>query len=493
MSALIKRYSTVLLIAILSFAFVTRVYRLHEPAAYVFDEVYHAVTAKLISHNDPRAYEWWNPAPEPNTAVDWLHPPLAKYTQALGILIFGENSFGWRISSAIFGLLVIAMVYSLTKEAFESEGVALLAAGLASLDGLLLTQSRVAMNDIHVTFFILLTLTWYFKHRKTNQLKWLWLTGLGIGLAAASKWSGAFALAIVGLFEVLRLFKLLGYHFHQKAFSKAFTSLISFTSLRFLILLVLPISLYLLSYTQMFYQGKSFFCFKQVAIQGECYFDVVTHSDGTTTEKYISHFHELHKQIWWYQTNLEATHDYQSRPWQWFLNLRPVWYHVQYLSNQQIANIYALSNPALAWLGVATVMTTLLYFGYELGAQVSLLARKKTKIFSQTNTLNPLVFIVVSYLAVWLPWQHSPRIMFFYHYTPAIPLICILIAYWLTQLWNLHQTPKKVTSLKWNQAVVLSLLLVIALTFAVWYPQWTGIPVDKSFANTVYYSIKSWK
>src|SRR5258708_3911057 len=151
----LKKNYWFLLSLIVIFAFISRVYRLNLPKEYIFDEVYHAVTAKLIRRNDPRAYEWWNPPLEPDTAVDWLHPPLAKYTQALGMDLFGENSFGWRISSAVFGTLVIIATAFLADELFKSKKIALLSAFLAACDGLLLTQSRIAMNDIHVTFFIL--------------------------------------------------------------------------------------------------------------------------------------------------------------------------------------------------------------------------------------------------------------------------------------------------------------------------------------------------
>lgn len=103
MSGLLQKYGGTVLLFILAFAYLTRMYQLNIPERYMFDEVYHAVTSKLIAQNDPRAFEWWNPPPEPDTAVDWLHPPIAKYTQAFFILIFGDNSFGWRYSSVLFG------------------------------------------------------------------------------------------------------------------------------------------------------------------------------------------------------------------------------------------------------------------------------------------------------------------------------------------------------------------------------------------------------
>ncbi|MDQ3008229.1 MAG: phospholipid carrier-dependent glycosyltransferase [bacterium] len=459
----LKTHPQHLLVAILLFAFCTRIYNLGTPSRYIFDEVYHAVTAKLISRNDPAAYEWWNPAPEPNTAVDWLHPPLAKYTQAASMLAFGENAFGWRFSSAVFGTLVILMTYLLAKSLFKNEALALGAAGLASLDGLLLVQSRIAMNDIHVTFFILLTLWCYLEYRaRAFSTKWLVLTGLSAGLAISSKWSGAFVIGIVAVFEGVRLLR-------QKPLQLS-RSLIVQTAFS---LFILPVLLYVLSYSHMFIQGKTLVCNEETPIQGECYYERFTWRDNTWFEGYVSHFVELHHQIWYYQTHLEATHGYQSRPGQWLLNLRPVWYHVEYAESGKIANIYAFGNPLLFWFGVVAVIMTILY----------LLEHLKHR----TEAKWPLTFLLASYLAVWTPWQLSPRIMFFYHYTPAVPLLSIILAYWLLRLWN-YPHPSKVPK---SAAALIAGGIVV--TFILWLPHWVGIPVTKAFADQLYFAFSTWK
>jgi dolichyl-phosphate-mannose--protein O-mannosyl transferase len=420
-----KKYnSKILLIVILFFAFITRIWQLHFPEQYIFDEVYHGATSKLIAHNDPRAYEWWHPGPEPNTAIDWLHPPLAKYTQAIGILIFGENTFGWRISSAVFGVGVIYLTFVLAKKLFNEE-VGLMAAFIASLDGLLLTQSRIAMNDIHVTFFILLTLIVYLIYReKATQLqcskaikrqskiktqitqksvsRWLFLTGISAGLAMGSKWSGFFVLATVAFFETAEMVRwLYGLRGRRKQPLSHRTILIIrelFT--RFLFLLVIPFTVYVLSYSHMFLQGKSLFCNQKVPIEGKCYYEVIKWGDKVLYQGYISHFNELHRQIWHYQTHLEATHTYQSRPYQWFFNLRPVWYYVKYGDNT-LANIYAFGNPAVFLLGAMSVLLTTLYL-FVLSAthllQTSnfkfLISKQILKIkFPKNKYLSSLVFI----------------------------------------------------------------------------------------------------
>lgn len=420
----IEQYYPVLLLSLVAFAFVTRIYRLHIPENYVFDEVYHAVTAKLIANNDPRAYEWWNPAPEPDTAVDWLHPPLAKLTQAASIELFGETSFGWRLSSAIFGVLVILVTVKLAEALFQNKSLALLAGLIASLDGLLLVQSRIAMNDIHVTFFIILTLLWYWKLRTIKEEKYLWLAGIAAGLAVASKWSGVLLIGGIGLYEILLALSRL---WHKRQLVPELIRGIKII----MAFLVIPVSIYLLSYSQMFLQSKN-----------------------------LSHFRELHRQIWSYQTGLTATHPAQSKPFEWFLDLRPAWYAVEYGENTK-ANIYAFGNPAIFWLGAIAVIISSFF--------VLIKKHKLTEAYT---------FLLFMYFMTWLPWQFSPRVMFFYHYAPAVPLLVIILAY------SLMKIPLKLR--------LLAVGLIVA-SFIVWLPHWTLIQMPTEFVDKVYYFLDGWQ
>jgi len=534
MKLLIEKYYWIFLGLIIAFAFATRVYQVGKIQSYIFDEVYHAVTAKLIARNDPRAYEWWNDPPEPNTAVDWLHPPLAKYTQAAGMLAFGETPFGWRISSVIFGTLVILATALLAETLFEDKRISLLAAGIASMDGLLLVQSRIAMNDIHVTFFIILTFLFYLKYRKSQEkIFLLFVTGLCAGLACASKWSGTFALGTVIFFEMITLCQkiyryiiqykddtFLKTHIRGTTFTSSIQSIFEVARTREVVrtniktiwtygvkvltfLILLPAVIYVLGYTHMFMQGKTLVCEEDFAQQGSCYCEntnswwveglkKIMPSRAEQWEalearggckRLISHFSELHKEIWWYQTNLKATHQYQSRPWQWFLDIRPVWMYVNY-NGDNISNIYAQGNPILFWVGDIAVVITLLFVVKKIFDQLTNGGSNSLQTWS-------LRFLLVAYFSVWAFWQFSPRIMFFYHYTPAVPLLAIILSYWLVKLQNLGNDPyfgkSKIRTL------TVSILLLLFLTFCLFYPNWTGIEVPMSFAQKVYYILPSWR
>ena len=128
------------------FALITRLYRLELPAEFVFDERYHVPAVRLMAENDPRAFEWWHGPIYGFDNHDWL--PLAKYIQALFFQSFGHNAFAWRLPSAVFGVIGVALVFVVAQLAFRKISLSLLAALLLSLDGLWLVQSRVAMNDV---------------------------------------------------------------------------------------------------------------------------------------------------------------------------------------------------------------------------------------------------------------------------------------------------------------------------------------------------------
>lgn len=163
----------------------------------------------------------------------------------------------------------------------------------------------------------------------------------------------------------------------------------------------------------------------------------------------------MQKQMWWYHTGLDAEHAYTSRWWSWPLNLRPVWLYVNRVENT-VANIYAMGNPIVLWGGLISAVMAI----YELFVRRS----------------KALALMIFGWLIFFLPWSLSPRIMFFYHYLPAIPFLALVTAY------VLRQEPK-----------LLKIFLAIGLVvFIYFYPHWTGITVPNWLAET-YYWLPSWR
>jgi len=404
---------TIFLIILFFISFFLRFIRLSYPQSYVFDEVYHVPTIRAYSQNNPAGYEWWQPAPEPNTAYDWLHPPLAKLVQAGSIKLLGDHSLAWRLPSALFGAFSIVALYFLALTIFKSQKLALFSAFIFSLDGLQLTMSRLAMNDVFLITWLLLTLKFFYQYltcKSKNHRKYLYLTGLFTGLSLATKHSAVLLYPIFAVFLASKIIK-------QKKLTLKQIPFIPYC------LFIIPLVIYFLSYSQFFLQGHTF---KQ--------------------------FTDLHQQIYWYQTNLIATHDYQSSAWQWPFLIRPVWFHVEYLKNS-IANIYNLGNPAIFWGGLIAVFYTL-----------------TQKLNSKTR------FILTCYFLLFFPLVFSPRIMFLHHYLPALPFLCLITAQAIYQ----------------RRKLTLSYLLLAITFFLFFYPLNTAIPLPQDLVK-FWFWLPTWR
>lgn len=367
-----QRSTKIWLFVVFIFTLFTRFYNLGFPEKYYFDEVYHVPAAKLILHGDVRAFEWWHSPIEGVSNHDWLHPPLAKYFQAGSIFLFGDNAFSWRFSSAIFGVAIVFMVFLLAINIFKNDSIAITAALFTSLSGLMLVQSRIAMNDIQLSFFVLVSLFFYWRYFQKNQKKILLLVGIFIGLSVATKWSGVFVIFFIFISEFLK-----------KIFYKDQSFLNSIKQIPWLLfsLIFIPGFVYLLFYLPMFVGGKS-----------------------------ISYFIELHRQIMLYQIYRDADHVYKSLPWQWVFNLGSVWYWKGDVLQNKISNIYLSGNPLFSLFGfIAVIASVIEWFKY-----------KNIKLF----------WLLGAYFSLWIFWIFSPRILFLYHYLPSIPLLAIIIAFW---------------------------------------------------------------
>jgi dolichyl-phosphate-mannose-protein mannosyltransferase len=304
-----------LLIVILAFALLSRVFYLNKPEKEYFDEVYHAFTAKVMLHGDPKAWEWWNPHPE-GFAYEWTHPPLAKEFMWASMIIFGENSFAWRIPAALFGVGIIYLVYLISKEIFRDELLALISAAFFALDGLALTMSRIGMNDTYMLFFVLLSIYLYFKDK-------YFFSSLAFGLAASSKWSAIWAVPIflVSHFVLKKKIKLSYFWFF-----------------------VIPPLVYITSYAPMFLTGHSFDIF--IGVQ---------------------------KQMWWYHTQLKADHPFTSMWYTWPFLARPIWLYTSGLIKSKISNIYAMGNPVVFWFGFLSVFYSFSYAYYRKSKRLALM------------------------------------------------------------------------------------------------------------------------
>lgn len=204
------------------FGFLLRVWHLDRPGRLAFDEVYYAQNAWSMLHVG-YAQDYVEDAADriARGEVDHLfvggqpmqivHPEAGKWLIAAGEALFGMNSFGWRIASAVVGALTILVLARLVLRMTGSLVVACLAGFALAIDGLHLTMSRLALLDGFVTFWIVCAVAclaadrdWLRERLPGNPRRpWQWAAGVCFGLACGTKWNGVYALAVFGVVIVL--------------------------------------------------------------------------------------------------------------------------------------------------------------------------------------------------------------------------------------------------------------------------------------------------
>ena len=403
-------------------------WRLDQPTRYVYDEVYHAYTASQLAAGNADAYVWDTLSPEADKGYgyEWTHPAFSKLAIQAGILLFGDTSFGWRFASAVFGGIGIGIIYLLGAVLF-SRGIGLLAAGLMLFDGLWFVQSRTAMNDIFMVCFLLLAyLAFVFYLRSAGAERWrpLWLAGIALGFAMASKWSALPSFGLLGLIAGVRELR--------RYFTRAEDSPIPAALNLAGAFVVVPFTIYLGSYVQFFAMGHS-----------------------------LSDWRELQRQMWVYHSTLNATHTWQSAAWSWPLMITPVWYFVDYLPGETVANVFAMGNPVIWWAFLPAVVFVFVRW-------------RESKYLSLG-----LGLVLLGFLGQWLPWFLSPRISFLYHMLPSVPFGGLAIAYTLAQL----------RSQRWLAGAY---LVAVVIAFVYFFPQYSAWKVSRAYANQHYW-LTTWQ
>jgi dolichyl-phosphate-mannose-protein mannosyltransferase len=369
---------------ILAFAFLTRIFDLISPVNEYFDEVYHAFTAKVILHGGRAAWEWWN-TPPAGFAYEWTHPPLAKLGMVAGMLVFGENSFGWRIPGALLGVGSVFLVYLLAKYLFKDETIGLLSAAVFSLDGLFLVLSRIGMNDSYLLFFTLLAIYLFLKQKDFPA-------SIAYGLALASKWSALWAAPILFVLWLKR----------EKKFKPSIFWFI-----------LLPFAVYLLAYLPMFLTGHDF-----------------------------SVWWGMQKQMWWYHTGLKATHPYTSPWWSWPLLLRPIYLYTSEEVGNMVARIYAFGNPFVFWFGLTSVIISAGFAYLERNKNLALVVFAYL-IFFVPWAMSPRIMFLYHYLPS-IPFlaiatayilRRNPKLTFAYLF------ICLFVFIYFYPHWAGLQVP----------------------------------------------------
>ena len=122
----------------------------------------------------------------------------------------GSHEFSWRLPGVILGALTAGLMFLLTRILFRRRMIGVLVAILSLADGMLFVQSRIAMNDVYVGFFLMAAYVLFAAlwtgvwRRRGSFLIGMPVLGVLLGLALASKWVAAYAIAAIGVLILIR-------------------------------------------------------------------------------------------------------------------------------------------------------------------------------------------------------------------------------------------------------------------------------------------------
>ena len=399
-----------ILIALASF--VLRIINLGIPKGFVFDEVYYVDGAR-----DFLKYGVEVDGSNPEFIV---HPPVGKWLIASGIKLFGDNEFGWRFASAVFGTLLILLFARLVHVLFYSPLLTALGAALMALDGLLLVHSRTALLDLFLTFFTLLgVLLW---HRNRH----IW-AGVAFGLAIGCKWSAIYFVAIIGLIAVYRILVASDIRKTSKPFVAKFAQYG-----------LLPVFVYTLTWAGWFVSDRGW-------------------SRQWSKNPFISWLH-YHQEMLNFHTGLTEKHPYQANPWSWLVMGRPTSFFYATPKNCNAKDcaqeVLALGTPILWWIGTVSIAVVV---GYWIKSLINY------RIDSAAN------IVVLGITAGYLPWfAMQQRTVFSFYAIIIEPFLILAIVYCAKLVLDSGLKPAI------SQSIVGGAFTLIVLCFLFFLPLYTG-------------------
>jgi len=453
-----------------------------------FDEIYFARSAYEYIHGID--------------TMEWVHPPLGKLIMMIPILLFGMSTFSYRLMGTIAGIIMIPVIYILAKKIFKNSKWALLAGILMTFDSFHFAQTRMGTVDSFLVLFIMLAALFMYQYitldkdvslkKKTKNLA---LSGLFMGCAIATKWTGLYAaMALAITFFVDLLYK---YTDKRKKIEKdqmmknvliilgffgilpivvyygtvLLTSKMSFaTTLTILYYIIAIVFSILFAVIKLLKKDKKlwkmlalccvYFVLVPIVIYVLCYLlfpNVVCYSDDNSIMGIIQQI----KDMYTYHSTLTEGHPFSSDWYTWPIMNKPVWYYVGYFGGNIKSTIVGIGNPAIWWFGILASIFVLIS---------SILKKKKEYLFI-------LAFIVCT----WLTYAVIGRAMFMYHFFPTLPFVMLaIVAFvkWITE------------KIKSNSFYIFYIAVVI-LIFLIFYPVVSGMTTTNEYIDSLKW-LESW-
>jgi dolichyl-phosphate-mannose-protein mannosyltransferase len=438
----------------------TRLWDISYPTDLVFDEAYYPPEAKEILE---LGYEY-------NRGYTFIvHPPLGKLLIAIGEQLFGYDSFGWRMPSAVAGTIAVVVLTRLARRLTGSTLLGLLAGLLLALDGFSFSLGRIGLLDAFLQMFVVGAVACLVVDRDRMRRRirddasrmtgsgfrlgprgWRIAAGVLFGSACAVKWSGVYFLAF---FAVLSLW------WDRSAWRAAGARRPTGVALRrglpgaVWALGLLPVLTYLATFTGWFRGENS---------QGRHWADQHPDTAFPFVPGALRSLWHMHGEWLRFHNGLSSPHPWQSGPWSWLIDGRPILlWNPQGLTdpegNPVIRYILMVGTPTL-WFAFAPALLWVLW---------RVVARR-----------DPAALVVaVAIAAGWLTWFiNLDRTMFIFYMAPVVPFFVLGVTLVLQDVLG----PPQAGALRRQVglSVVSLYVAVVAMTFVFFYPLLTGQPLS---------------
>lgn len=480
--------------AVTLLAAVLRLWNLGSPHSLVFDETYYVKDSWSMLHlgyegSWPANYDPKFNAGEVNgytSAPEFVaHPPLGKWIMSLGLSVFGaQNSFGWRVSTAMVGILAVVVLMLIARQLFHSTLLAVIGGFLFAIDGNAIVMSRVALLDNSVMFVallafwcILLDRPWH-ERRLLARLQrarasgadpgwgpvvwwrpWLIAAGVLFGLDAGVKWSGFYFLAVFGVYVVIT-----DALARRRAGLEFWPTAAAFKQGPVSALMLVPtaVAAYIASWSGWLLTTGGW---DRTWVQ----------TGGAKWTGILAWVPNWAQNLWHYQTemynysiNLHTYHPYMSNPLTWLFMIRPTSMYYQGVSQGQhgctasacSAAITDLGNPLIWWASAAAVF----YLVYRLARYREWKAG----------------LILTGLAAGYLPWMLYMGRTIFQFYAIAFQPYTLLALTMAIGIVLGHRTDPRSRRVRGIRLIAVFLGVAVLLS-AFFLPLWTGWMVPYEF------------
>ena len=380
-----------LLVTLLVLGLLTHFFFIWYPAEVVFDEVHYG---KFVN-GYLRGEAFFSGHPPLGVQLLTLGAWLGRYRPLFAFEVIGEALTNYsfvaiRFVANLAGALIPLAVYFFIRSLKLSPKVAFLTGLFLVFDNALLVQSHYILIDAFLILFGFLGLA-FFMTARNHRYRWPYfiIAGIFLGLGCAVKWTALSFVLFCGIVvscDLLRLLLRKSFRASGKVIAKSLVGLI-----------ILPLIIYF-----------GVFCVHVKLLPNPGPGDAYMSEQYRTGEKNIvARFIEFNKVNYYSNVKgITSGHPYASQFYTWPLMLRSVFYWVN-----GDAKIYLLGNPIIWWSSTIAIFTAIILFFRRL---------RKDRIIR---------LLLLGYAVNILPFLGIERVVFLYHYLPALIFAVAIMVY----------------------------------------------------------------